>query len=459
MSLLNNLTWGDGSRPSVLPRPFDDNEQRLVNSAQGPQGQEQYQSLYDANPYRNLTYNQSGWQKFLGALGFRTSYDDFVEQAQLNAAEYDAGIASMQFQNEYNSPAAEANRMRAAGLNPDLQGIQDVAESAAPTEDPNGMPAHDSAAQAQQAWSAFQSFGQLVMASMTSGMSLYKEFIGLDLLKGQIEGQEIDNNKGIASIIDSMILENIGGLDQHSPTAVVDTIQSIADKATDDNEYDNYASLLAGYGLSPRMIRQMRPRVARRAQSILADEAVFSEFAKRNQALASMKQSQSSEYYSEGAWQDELLDIHIRTMRAGQRKLSEITQNLAKHKVSTDEAALDITDTQQSIESKRLGTLQQNDYGSLVAQNELEQLLSNTYATQFSKVLNSVKQDLVNELQVAADTGNRMARTELYYMALHDFINFDFTATLDAGWNKNGGLFGSFLPHFGVNAEAQVHLK
>lgn len=388
----------------------------------------------------------------LSGLGFRTSYDDFVEQARINAAEYDASIASIQMQNQYNSPAAEALRMRAAGLNPDLQGIQDVAESAQPTEDPNGMPAQDSRAEAQQAWNSFQAFGQLVVSSMTAGMSLYKEFIGIDLLKGQIEGQQLNNDAKIAGIIDSMILENIGGLDQHSPTAVMDAIDGIARMATDESQYENYATMLAGYGLSPRMIRDMRPRVAKRAQSILTDESVFNEFAKRNEALSSMKSSHANEFYSESAWQDEVLDIHVRNLRAGQRKLSEITQSVARKNASNQETGAD-------IEADRLSVLNGQEYGSLVAQNELERLLSETYSTQFAKVLNSVKQDLVNELQVAADLGNRMARTELFYMALHDFINFDFSATLEAGWNKNGGLFGSFLPHFGLSGEASVHLK
>lgn len=428
------------------------NESVSPHVSSGPSGQGRYQDLYDSNPYRQLTYNQSGWQKFLGSIGFRTSYDDFVEQAQINAAEYDAGIASMQFQNEYNSPAAEANRMRAAGLNPDLQGIQDVAESAQPTEDPNGMPAQDSGQQAQQAWSAFQSFGQLVVSSMTAGMSLYKEFIGLDLLKGQIEGQSIENHKGVASIIDSMILEQIGGLDQHSHSAVMDSIEGIVSAATDDSKFSTYSSMLAGYGLSPRMLREMRPRVAARAQSILTDENIFNEFAKRNEALASMKTSQSNPMYTESAWQDEVLDIHIRNLRAGQRALQTITQNVAKKAGENQQVSL-------GMESDELGTLSANGYGTLKAQNTLEELLSNTYSIRFSQVLNQVKQDLVNELQQAADSGNRMARTELYYMALHDFINFDFKATLDAGFNKNGGLFGSFLPHFGFDAEAQVHLK
>lgn len=99
----------------------------------------QYDQLFAQNPYRNLTYNKSLWQDFLSSLGFRTGYDKWQEDVQVNSGEYDAGIFSMIQQNAYNSPSAQAARERAAGLNPDLLGIGDVAPAASPTEDPNGM--------------------------------------------------------------------------------------------------------------------------------------------------------------------------------------------------------------------------------------------------------------------------------------------------------------------------------
>lgn len=98
-----------------------------------------YDQLFAANPYRKQTYNLTGWQKFLSSLGFRTKYDDWVDQTSTQIAEYDAGIMSQIQQNQYNSPDAMAQRERAAGLNPDLLGIGDVAQAAGPTEDANGM--------------------------------------------------------------------------------------------------------------------------------------------------------------------------------------------------------------------------------------------------------------------------------------------------------------------------------
>lgn len=100
---------------------------------------EDYDQIFAANPYRDLNYRKSFWQSVASGLGFRTDYDKQMEQAQINAAEYDAGIFSIMQQNKFNSPEEQAMRMRAAGENPDLLGTGDVASAASPAEDPNGM--------------------------------------------------------------------------------------------------------------------------------------------------------------------------------------------------------------------------------------------------------------------------------------------------------------------------------
>lgn len=82
--------------------------------------------LYDNNPYVGRTYNKSGWQKFLGKLGFRSPADQWLEDMQMQAAEYDAGIAQKMNDREYDDPANQVMRQRAAGLNPDLDGGSNI---------------------------------------------------------------------------------------------------------------------------------------------------------------------------------------------------------------------------------------------------------------------------------------------------------------------------------------------
>lgn len=95
--------------------------------------------LYDNNPYRDQEYYESPWQGFLYNLGFRTQADAWRENMSVQAAEYDAAIAQKLRDEEYNSPLQQAARLRAAGINPDLEGGANVDPgSAAPMpEDPS----------------------------------------------------------------------------------------------------------------------------------------------------------------------------------------------------------------------------------------------------------------------------------------------------------------------------------
>lgn len=95
--------------------PFDTNFFTMaidtaVNSVKNP-----YRSLLDSNPR--------------GLFSRGTDKRNRQLQAETAAAEFDADLALQDYNNEYNSPTAKAERMRAAGLNPDLAGIDGVSDS------------------------------------------------------------------------------------------------------------------------------------------------------------------------------------------------------------------------------------------------------------------------------------------------------------------------------------------
>lgn len=91
------------------------------------------------NPYRGRSYAKSPWQGILTTLGFRTQADAWEENMATQAAEYDAAILQKQYDEEYNLPINQVARMRAAGLNPDIDGGSGIdSGSAAPMpEDPS----------------------------------------------------------------------------------------------------------------------------------------------------------------------------------------------------------------------------------------------------------------------------------------------------------------------------------
>lgn len=74
------------------------------------------------NPYKELSW----WNRFTDALGF-TNYSGRLEnQYDLAAAQWQSEYDLAMQDRAYNSPEQQVERMRAAGLNPDLNGGQNI---------------------------------------------------------------------------------------------------------------------------------------------------------------------------------------------------------------------------------------------------------------------------------------------------------------------------------------------
>lgn len=104
-----------------------------------PTGNGAYDALYAADPYAGAQYRSSPWQNFLSGLGFRTGADAWRENMAVQSAEYQAQIAMKQYDEEYNLPINQVARLRAAGINPDLNGGDGInpGEAQQPGQDPS----------------------------------------------------------------------------------------------------------------------------------------------------------------------------------------------------------------------------------------------------------------------------------------------------------------------------------
>lgn len=151
----------------------------------------EYQGLLDANPYLEADYNKSFWQKVIGALGFRTGYDKRKEDLALQASEYDSQVALLAQQNAYNDPSAQAARKRAAGLNPDLTGVDDVAGAAGMQEDNNPPAPTETDAQ------SVGQFANVIMSAVTMGMGLAKDSISLASLRNAVEVGNVEKARSM----------------------------------------------------------------------------------------------------------------------------------------------------------------------------------------------------------------------------------------------------------------------
>lgn len=159
----------------------------------------QYQALLDANPYKNLTYRKSPWQSIVEALGFRSNADAWQENMAAQAAEYDAAIAQKAYDEQYNSAGMQAERLRAAGINPDINGGQniDAGEAAKLPEDLSNPP-QSTASDLTPVWN----FANACMSALTLGSTLAKDFAGLKNMGIVNRAGEIQNTRAVAEFAD-----------------------------------------------------------------------------------------------------------------------------------------------------------------------------------------------------------------------------------------------------------------
>lgn len=110
----------------------DEKRSQALERGQNPYAEgTRYYDLYQNNPYapEKFTRKQTIWDRLANSFGMRSSYDAAQDEWAKAASEYDAQIAQLKGEDEYNSEAAKAQRMRSAGLNPDLQGIGEASEA------------------------------------------------------------------------------------------------------------------------------------------------------------------------------------------------------------------------------------------------------------------------------------------------------------------------------------------
>lgn len=80
------------------------------------------------NPYNNIDPNKSlsWWNRFTDSLGFTNHSGQLNQQYDLLSNQWESEYALAMQDRAYNSPEQQVERMRAAGLNPDLNGGQNV---------------------------------------------------------------------------------------------------------------------------------------------------------------------------------------------------------------------------------------------------------------------------------------------------------------------------------------------
>lgn len=153
------------------------------------------------NPYSGLDSrtNLSMWNRFTDFLGFTNHAGQLDYQQSLASNQYESELALKQKDLEYNSPEAQARRMRDAGLNPDLLGVENY-EGQMSGNAANQPSASSGIAAAVE--SANNSFNNILMSAFEG----IKTYVGLKQGLLDIDEKQLNND-----LLQDDIVEQIGG--------------------------------------------------------------------------------------------------------------------------------------------------------------------------------------------------------------------------------------------------------
>lgn len=293
----------------------------------------QYQSLADNNPYANPVYKESGWQKFLSSLGFRTDKDRYLEGMNLQAQEYDNALLQKEYNEQYDSALAQSQREREAGLNPNLTGNVDAGSSSEMAEDGNPpQPSESDLGQVSEFASNVLNAVQMAYGLFSSGISVAG---AMQDLKG----------KGIANRIAS--IEENNKLFDFAEDAVIRVLPSVKDLEGEGEVSNYYNALKSAYGgqMSKKQFKKFMHYAQQFQNNINVDDKYFEKLSKRAKNRKDYFGTvANTEAYSEVdtvmyAISEELSNLATRVFKAESTYKAEYAEGLDARAIANAESA------------------------------------------------------------------------------------------------------------------------
>lgn len=402
-----------------------------------------YDAYYKANPYVGQTYRKTIWDSLFGGL-FRTGYDKWLEEMQLNSAQYDAGITDIQQQNEYNSEAANSQRMRAAGLNPDLLGTGDVSDSASTNPDPQD-------AQIPEALDFSQVSGFAGMIAQCFQGALGMASSGIDLISkvSQIDNQQIDNAGKMQDLALQYIRNSIPAVGMENDADYNSWKEKLLALSSPDVSWDE--SLARSLGLKKNQRKSFDLALNNGVGSLPSEYERF----KMMDDLADEKLSSARKYGS--SFYAESFEV----MKGISAELVQSNDQLQSLKARVDvleqdrrEQKLNNEMTEGFIQEQYLDTSYKLGVGRSKAITENEEYNLTKLQQSVDRTLKQTRKKILDMLQGMADSGNSFANYMIYNMMLHEYMNFEFKAKGDFGIGKVlPKSVAGWLPSFGADVE------
>lgn len=372
-----------------------------------------YGDYVDANPWRNFEYNESGWQKLLSALGFRTNYDTARENARFQSLEYLSNVNDLAQQNLYNSEDAKVQRMRSAGENPDLLGTGDVANSAGlPEETNNTLPNV-----ADDPIGALSSIGSGLMNAFTGAVGIIQSLAGIKNTRLVNQGLEIGNANDLvtgAKSAVSAVMPDLSefydekGVFQYDRDKFTSKIMASINSMYNPESYDFEGKPITKLGnrMSKKMYNQFFQAASAIAHSAPAKAEGLQSWIDQLKSGSEFVETDSSKYYN---YDPSVLYEAFKPLIAARDQLK---QDMAKYEADYQSkmtevggdymASLDITGKEQIIEGQQFENI----------------------SKEYQAVIDRAEGEAMRILQEKADAGDTLAQTMLIvYSATGSFGN------------------------------------
>lgn len=389
--------------------------QDLANTVKGTD----YEQMFNNNPWRNYNYKETGWQKFLNLLGFRSGADKMREEMTLASNKYDSDLLAKMQQDEYNSSVAQAERMRQAGQNPDLLGTSGVSDAAPMAEQSVPEIPEDFASNPA-------SFASGVLSLVMSGIGFAKDFQTFQNLKQTVDGQNIRNAQGLYDLALSTALNATQGLpnggfydnETGEPTGDSSPVDWLKER---------------GFQVANTLPKRLRKRFQNQysdvIQGIPFEKEKFKSWRESMEAYHATLRGVGSKYYS-GNWQD---DLYLVT-----NELSQFADKLEKYSLTNKAEYEESYNPELAAETTNLGNQLQHDYAQSELSHDVPEASAEAKKATFkntaqqdtiSRQINSTIANIVDKLSRKAEQGDIIAQGILLFFSVARMASMSASST------------------------------
>lgn len=363
---------------------------------------------WSANPYAQFDYRHTWWQKLWEGLGFRSKFDEYRDSMALNAAEYDAQLAEKAHNEAYDNPLAQAQRQRAAGLNPDLNGNVDSGSASPMEPDPNApiSPGYNDPIP------IVQGFADTIMSAFTGAIGLAKDAFSLFVLKNDVDAGRIGNS---ASIVDFAMKNAIRFIPDSYPEGDPEWINRAVSQAMDSSAGFMSKKQAKMYERALKAFYNSAPTQADQWKAWNESQTGKFDYFKRT----------SSEFFQDGT--DEVLRI--------------ITDNLMKVQDKIFKQGLNLDSLKQQKESQYLQSVDPSLQGQVENVTNQRNIESGQIDYYLNEALGSIIEDL-HDRSESGKKGHGFAQVALLVFSVLRMMNFSKTSGVQSGKPVNTTSFG-----------------